>query len=172
MKFIVPLLIVLLTVTACRTSQNKHERLVQKLMHQHEFQEIDFEIEFKKLGKEAIPYLIEAINHKKMGFVGFGDPMSSKIQSFHYNYVGIRAAYMIEYILSGAKEPRLYHYAVIVKSSDPEFRMETLNEADLEKVKAIYEQWWALNRDKTLNELIVGWKANSRPLINQDYKWV
>src|SRR4051812_29892414 len=52
---------------------------------------------FKKYGKDAIPYLINVIDKDEKGFLGFRDPQAATLYLFNHNYVGLRAAYMIEF---------------------------------------------------------------------------
>lgn len=171
MKIASLFILLLFTFGSC-SSQRKQEKIVKDFMNDGGSQDVDFYSDFKKLGKDIIPYLIEAIDSPKMGFVGFADPKSSKLQTFHYNYSGIRAAYMIEYLLSGSKEIKIYNYCVIIRYSESHDVKNPLDEIDIKKVKAIYKQWWDINCNKTLQELNEDWSRNFRPLTNQDYRWI
>src|SRR6266404_1332139 len=55
---------------------------------------------FKRMGKSAIPYLIDAIDRNERGWVGFKEERSSSLVLQFGNFTGITAAYMIEYMLS------------------------------------------------------------------------
>lgn len=52
-------------------------------------------------GKNSIPYLIDLIDtDNKELIIGFQDPLSSVVNPFMTNYVGMKYAYLIELILS------------------------------------------------------------------------
>lgn len=123
--------------------------------------------EFKAYGKKAIPYLIDVIDTEKKGFMGYNDPESSAAYA-HHNCVGIRAAYMIEYILSGSSKDQIYENGLIVKKSNIYL---DLTFADMKEVKKIYEKWWQKNKNKPLTSLTKSWKAGNSILKNSDYRW-
>ena len=128
--------------------------------------------QFKLFGKEAIPLLIDAIDKDKLGFVGFKDANSSSLYMFHQNYVGIRAAYMIEYLLSGTSTIRIYEFGVIVKKEKSgQLKMEALTYNEVRDIKRIYEDWWEKNKNESMDELNKVWKQNKSPLNNSSYSW-
>lgn len=123
--------------------------------------------EFKSYGKKANPFLIDVIDTEKNGFMGYNDPESSAAYA-HHNCVGIRTAYMIEYILSGLNKDQIYENGLVVKK-DNEFLGLTF--ADMKEVKKIYEKWWLKNQNRPLASLIKTWKAGNSILKNSDYRW-
>ncbi|MGV3765222.1 MAG: hypothetical protein ACO1NW_03800 [Chitinophagaceae bacterium] len=131
----------------------------------------DFYASFSKFGKEIIPYLIDVIDKNETGFLGFQDLSSSKIHFVHNNYVGIRAAYVIEHILSNSKKERIFNYCVIVRIVNGEPEMKSLNLEDMKSLKKIYYDWWTKNRHKSLQNLLKDWNSNKRPLDNSIYAW-
>lgn len=126
---------------------------------------------FSKFGKKAIPYLINVIDKDKIGYVGFQDLRSSRIYPIHCNYVGIRAAYMVDCILANRNGKQLFYYSVIVKVIDNKPVMEALTYHDMKRIKVLYKKWWRTNKSKSLAELTEDWNKNKRPLANSKYRW-
>ena len=52
------------------------------------------------LNKQIIPCLIDSMDTQKTSFVGYKNPMSSYIENYHINQIGVNYAYKIDYILS------------------------------------------------------------------------
>jgi len=139
------------------------------------------------MGKDAIPCLIDLIDINKKTLVGFQDPKSSTIYPFTFNnQIGIKAAYLIEFILSKdsieaikgveweqkIKPYRIYQYGVIVKKENNTPVLEPLNYDDMKELKEIYSKWWQLNKEKPLELLRKEWKGNNLILNNSCYKWI
>jgi hypothetical protein len=125
-----------------------------------------------KIGKPVIPYLISVIDSENLGFVGFQDPRSSFYYGLDYNYCGIRAAYMIEYILANQiNEQWMYENCVIVKKSNNKPLKKRLSYKDMKEIKKIYQKWWNDNKKKTLDELREDWKKDKDPLTNSSFMW-
>ena len=124
----------------------------------------------KKIGKAAIPYLIDVIDRPQMGFIGFVDPTESTIHPARLNnYTGIRAAHLIEYILSDTSHPRIYHYSVIVQAKSGDW-LESLNIDDMKAIKRIYLNWWNNNQTKSLSQLTRERKKGSI-IDGSNYEW-
>jgi hypothetical protein len=126
---------------------------------------------FSEFGVKSIPYLINVIDKDETGFVGYQDKNSSTIYPIHYNYVGIRAAYMIEYIIAGSHEQKLFNYCVIVKRINSKVIMESLTMDDMKSIKDYYKSWWSKNESKSPDELSEEWKHENRVLSNTNYLW-
>jgi hypothetical protein len=127
---------------------------------------------FRQYGVHAIPHLIDVIDKNEKGFVGFGDPMSSYIYPYHFNYVGIRAAYLIEYILADTNSVRIYYYGIIEKKGMGRFGRDSLSLNDMKAIKTAYTQWWEKRKQQPLKELNKEWKSNdSLTLSNSHYVW-
>jgi hypothetical protein len=139
------------------------------------------------MGKDIIPCLIDFIDINKKTFIGFQDPKSSNIYPFiSDNYIGIRAAYLIEFVLSKDTittsksdlweqeiEPyRIYKYGVIVNTQNKEPIPKSLNSEDIKVLKEIYLKWWQSNKEKPLEQLRKEWKENKHILDNSSYKWI
>src|SRR5205809_2037743 len=87
---------------------------------------------FRQYSVQAIPYLIDVIDKNEKGFVGFDDSLSSRFFPFHLNYVGIRAAYMIEFILADTNAVKIFQYGVIVKKANNQSQMAALSLRDMQ----------------------------------------
>jgi len=152
-------------------AQNNLSELANSLVQKERFDSIDLYSNFKKTGKEAIPYLINVVDRNVQGFVGFQDYNSSTLYPIHLNYVGIRAAYIIEYILANTNNKKIFNYGIIVKLIDDKPVMQPLTYEDMKALKALYQNWWEDNGSKSITELVGDWKNNKRALTNSCYKW-
>jgi uncharacterized protein VirK/YbjX len=85
--------------------------------------------------------------------------------------VGIRAAYMIEYILANTNNQKIFNYGVIVKIVNNKPVMQPLTYEDMKALKVLYQNWWEDNGSKSITELADDWKNNKRALTNSCYKW-
>ena len=110
-------------------------------------------MEFKDLGKDAIPYLIDAIDINTQGVVAFDNPASSRVYPIAINYKGLKAAYMVEVLLADTSNVKIYYWGVVVKAEIGVPRMEALSLSDIRKVKGIYKGWWDRNKSKSFSEL-------------------
>jgi hypothetical protein len=126
---------------------------------------------FKRIGKAAIPYLIDAIDRDERGFVGFVDVRSSDMHLNVMNYTGISAAYMIEYLLSDSIGFQLYPRGVIVPRANGNVVYSKLSLDDVKAVKKLYRAWWEANRGKSMQELQRDWRAGKRVLNGDHYQW-
>jgi len=145
-------------------------------------------LETFKIGKPAIPLLIEYIDGDNKRIVGFPNPYSSTIGAFDIpNYEGIIAAYAIELILakdslSGNKityegttqiNPfKIYSYCVIARVENGVETQKELTLDDMKIIKNTYRTWWNKNKDKSIEELRNEWKQGKFILSNSGYKWV
>ena len=153
------------------SAQDNLDELTSSLVQKERIDSSDLYLKFSKLGKEAIPYLINVIDKEEMGFVGFQDFNSSTLYPIHFNCVGIRAAYMVDYILANKNNQRLFNYCVIVKVIDNKSIMQPLTYDDMRSIKALYKDWWEKNKLKSIVELTEDWNNNKRPLTNSEYAW-
>lgn len=129
---------------------------------------IDLDLEFAKKGQEAIPYLIQVIDRKKIGLVGCNDDKSSKLQT---TYVGTYAAYQIEKILGDTTTCNTIYKIDTLYSLDDHFFIRPLPHKDMKAIKKIYKLWWKQNCDKSLEELKTEWEKFGSPLHSSKYKW-
>jgi len=135
-------------------------------------------------GLMVMPILIEFIDLKQKSRVGFHDPSSSSFYEFSQNnYKGIKAAYLIEYLLaidsieSGKIDKQIntfniYGYGVIVRQNNGDAIKKPLTYDDIKKVKQIYEDWWSRNKNKTLHQLRDEWQQKGSVLTGSNYKWI
>ncbi|CAN5746524.1 hypothetical protein BH10BAC2_BH10BAC2_44010 [soil metagenome] len=163
-------LIIFFSFLGCQ-NQNNISKEVNILVQKERKDDEELFEKFKGYGEDAIPYLIAVIDKEEKGFLGFNDPLSSKLYLFNYNYVGLRAAYMIELILADTSNYKIYEYAVIVKKEFNEPQMTALSAVDMKELKNIYEKWWDSNKLKPLKELSKEWKANKRIIDGSSYLW-
>lgn len=138
---------------------------------------IDFREEFSKIGKDAIPLLIDAIDTNEHGPVGYiydYDSKSSRMPPLYKmrNHVGIWAAYMIDYILVEKEFEKAYPNCIILKSKNGEPVMEPLKYKDMRKIKKIYQKWWNKNKSKSLEELKCNWLRGDHPLKGSQFMWI
>lgn len=164
------ILLFLFIFSSCK-SQDSIAQLARALVAKQRIDSNGLNQRFSKIGKPAIPYLIGVIDKKEMGFVGYQDPRSSVYYGLDNNYCGIRSAYMIEHILANTNKQWIYKFSVIVKKLDNKPLMEVLGYDDMKKIKKLYQEWWGLNRLKSLSELQNDWKNKKGPLAGSDYVW-
>lgn len=148
------------------------ESLVKRLTDGQFVKDTSLELEFKRIGKSAIPYLINAIDKNRKGFVGFQSLSSSDLSLTANNYVGIRAAYMIECILSDSTNTQIYDKGVIVRKSKDKIIHKPLEYDDVIKIKRIYSEWWDKNKAKSIEQLKTDLKENKGILDNPYYVWM
>ena len=166
LKYLIFSILAVVIFGSCK-SQTVIAEKAKLLVKEEAYDDAKLYKEFKSYGKKAIPYLIEVIDTEKKGFMGYNDPESSAAYA-HHNCVGIRAAYMIEYILSGSSKSQIYENGLIVKKSNIYL---DLTFAEMKEVKKIYEKWWLKNQNTPLTSLIKSWKAGNSILKNSDYCW-
>jgi hypothetical protein len=166
-KYII-LLGILIVHAGCK-SKNEVELLVDQLLKKDDppiYQQ------FRQYGKNAIPYLIDAIDEEEeKGFFGFLDTEQSRIFPLGENYVGIKAAYMIEYILADTNNIRIYRYGIIAKTVTDSSGMEKLSLKDMPIIKGVYQKWWKKYKEQPLSTLTKNWRKNRRPLPKGAYHW-
>jgi len=140
--------------------------------------------ELHKLGKKAIPFLIQKIQEDEEIILLLNNPLSSTISAGTLkNYSGVLAAYVIELIL-GRKELAeenyfgndfilgtnvknyIYYNGKIVNEKN-----ENIKKTDLMGIRETYEKWWKENKHKPIEELRVEWKVNRKPLTGSKYHW-
>lgn len=168
-------LLILLNCNSNRNVDQKNDNHIQEavntLVEESRNDSLELYRDFIKSGKNGIPFLINAIDNNKKGYLGFRDVTDQNLYFFYYNYVGLRAAYMIEFILSGSDKTRIYNYGVIVKSKNGVLQMDTLSYPDIQNIKSIYLKWWEKNKDKPLGILQREWQNKNNPLKDSQYYW-
>jgi len=139
------------------------------------------------MDKANVSCLISYIDKNQKTSVGFIDPKASTLQSFNFNnYIGIKAAYFIEFFLSKdsietingseweqkIKPYRIYKSGVIVKTIDGSPILETLSYKDMKRIKGIYRKWWNKNKNKAVNQLRKEWGKEKHILDGTCYIWI
>ncbi len=146
--------------------------------------------------KKAIPYLIEHMDDKKLVCIlTFLNPLISTIPKYLCeNHIGIRHAYIIEFILSEdsietvnktwnenenflhweevIKPYRIYDNGVIVKqdrNGNP--ILEPLTYKDMELIKKMYLDWWKENKEKTIERLRSDYRKG-KMILKFPYIWI
>ena len=127
---------------------------------------------FRRIGKSAIPYLIDAIDRSETGWVGFVEEQSSTMRLNAGAYTGIKAAYMIEYLMSDSSEFQIYHTGVICRLNQLGIFWDPLTYVDVKVVKKLYRSWWDANKEKSMEELKKEWREGKRALNKSQYAWV
>lgn len=163
-------LTVLMTSTGCFPQSNL-QQLCKSLVQKDPIDEEYLYSKLKSMGKESIPYLIEVIDVKEKGFVGFQDIKSSTLYPVHVNYCGIIAAYMIERLLANQDSKKLFNLCVIVKLKDNKPEMNSMSYEDMKDIKKIYLDWWKENKSKSNLELSKEWGISNNTLKGSNYIW-
>ena len=144
-------------------------------------------------GKAVIPCLIEHIDDNQTEYlISFFNPTCSNIPGFICNnQVGIRYAFLIEFILSKdtispydnrklrlnewdeyIKKYRIFEYGIIVKRINKIQILNPLYHTDMVEIKKIYLSWWENNQSKSIEQLRKEWIQNGS-ILNTDgnYLW-
>lgn len=158
-----------LITIGCHPAKNI-STLVDVLIQKDRSDEVDVYKGLAEHEKDAIPYLIAVIDRDQRGIVGFNSPLSSTIY-LNNNYVGMRAAYMIERLLVDTSSYQIFEHGVIVKLEKGRPLMNPLSLGDMMEVKRIYLEWWKKNKFQTTATLKKEWKSNNRALSGSNYKW-
>jgi hypothetical protein len=150
--------------------------------------------EMLSLNKQIIPCLIDSIDTGRTSFIGFLNPISSYIGNYHFNQIGIKYAYNIDYILSKdsvetvrqtwndsedfshwaekTKPYRIYNIGVIVKQDEnSQPILEPLNLKDMAQIKKMYSEWWKRNKDKPLETLREEFRKGNK-ILHLPYVWI
>jgi hypothetical protein len=140
--------------------------------------------ELHKLGKKAIPLLIQEIPDDTEILLLLNNPLSSTIDEGSLkNYSGVLAGYVVElilgkellenenffgndFILGTNIENYIYYCGKIVNEKE-----EDIQKSDLIEVQKIYRKWWEENKHKSIEELRAEWKIDKKPLTNSKYHW-
>jgi hypothetical protein len=132
-----------------------------------------------KMGKSAIPLLIDAIGDQNPLRVFLESPRNSTIDTSRPR--GIFAAYIVEWILAIGnpdlggllKSPYLLGNELSNYIYTPRLMKDgrDVSVADLLTIRRFYREWWERNSSKDLNELRSAWKQNIKPLTESPYSW-
>lgn len=149
--------------------------------------------EIHSYGKDIVPYLIRNIDMDKFGLAGFVNPYESNLANTVVGSpLGINYAYMIELILakdsildkvnyeSGydiwyekMKPYQIYGQCVIIRETDQNNPKDSkITFDDMKTIKAIYNDWWKSNKDKSLESLRKIWRETGSPLQNSPFMWI
>lgn len=181
------IIIILLTVVSCQKNTILNNNQEFKFNDSIMTDKTQYEIFY--LNKKVIPFLIDKIDKNQC--VHFDIiPISSNYPKYAYNQIGIRYAYLIEFILSKDsinvyqdkkydwidldkwnKYTDAHQYEVIMKKeylTNP----QRLTHQDMIKIKEIYKIWWVKNLNKSIKELREVYKESGSILKNSDYIWV
>jgi hypothetical protein len=117
-------------------------------------------------GKAAIPVLIDQIDRDEKGSFGSSDVLSNYMGPQHLEYIGIRAAYLIERIQKRDNKHAFYRNFTVRKNGGAK-----LNYQDMKKIKELYQHWWDWNKFKSLDLLTIDWNGKKRALTGSKYYW-
>lgn len=146
------------------------------------------------LNKQVIPCLIDSIDIPQTSFIGFQNPISSYLGSYHFNQKGIKYAYLVDYILSKdsvetvnkiwseeedwlhwaeqTQPYRIYNIGVIVKQdNNGQPILEPLTNKDMVIVKKMYLNWWKHNKDKPIETLRDEFRKGNK-ILQLPYLWI
>jgi hypothetical protein len=146
------------------------------------------------LNKQIIPCLIDSIDMQRTLFIGFLNPISSYVGNYHFNQGGIRAAYLVDYILSKdsvetvnktwneeedwahwaelTKPYRIYNIGIIFKQGENgQPVLEPLTHKDMVEIKKMYFNWWKHNKDKPIETLREEFRKGNR-ILQLPYVWI
>lgn len=146
------------------------------------------------LNKQVIPCLIDSIDTDRTSFLGFQNPMSSHLENYHFNKIGIKYAYNVDYILSKdsietvyktwnnnedfihwselTKPYRIYNLGIIVKQDENNnLILEPLTNKDMIEIKKMYLNWWENNKDKPIKTLREEFRQGSK-ILQLPYIWI
>lgn len=151
---------------------------------------LDFSLE---MGKDIIPILIEHIDDDmKRHFIEFEDYYDRPSPHYFYNYIGIKYAYLIEFMMKAetmkyksmselperetwsnpGKFVKIFKEGILFKKDDSgEIIEDRLTLEDMVIVKGIYQEWWEKNKDKSLSDMRKEWKETNGILSNSNYIW-
>jgi hypothetical protein len=140
-------------------------------------------LQLYKMGKNAIPLLIDAIADPTRTQLILVNPTVSNREGEDLSpYFGVLACYLIEWIqateyinesdfinspflFGDPPDSYIYEYGRIMVDG------RNISKDDLSQLKAIYRTWWQNNRRKKLEELRRDWKMKKRPLNDTRYYW-
>ena len=145
------------------------------------------------LNKQIIPCLIDSIDTHRISFIGFKSPMSSYIDTWQINQIGIQYAYLVDYILSKDSvetvkkywsdddilhwaellEPyRIYDIGIIVKQDkNNKPILEPLVYEDMVNIRKMYSEWWKKNKDKPIETLREEFRKGNK-ILQLPYVWI
>ena len=149
--------------------------------------------EMLALNKQIIPCLIDSIDIDRISFIGFVNPMKSNI-SYHFNQIGIKYVYNIDYILSKdsietvnkiwndnedslhweelTRPYRIYNIGIIVKQDENNKPiLEPLTYKDMVSIKKMYFDWWKKNKEKSIEILREEFRKGNN-ILKLPYVWI
>lgn len=142
----------LMTLFSCN-SDKPYEANIDKLVDKNNHYDSLLLRELKREGLKIVPSLIKVIDKEGNGFFGLCYSWESDYSSL-ISYVGVRAAYMIEYLLYDSVEIRQKCGRRSIVKRDTTYGINIMPELeDMSKLKQIYKNWWDTNKGKTLLEL-------------------
>jgi hypothetical protein len=140
-------------------------------------------LELHKMGKNAIPLLIDGIGcNKRIAAATLSNPMDSFL-SFDKICSGVINAYLIELILAREEiiQKNFFESPFILGHDQQNYlylkgfitnrRGKLINKHDMTRIKMILKRWWEKNKDKAIEQLRDDWKNNFRPLSGSGYNW-
>jgi len=186
MKISKNLLLLFLCLSCCK-GQNVYDcNSFEKILFSMSLQEVLL------LNKQIIPCLIDSIDTQETSVVGYKNPISSYIANYHFNQIGIKYAYNIDYILSKdsietvmqtlsdnedhweekTKSYRIYNIGVIVKKGkNNQLILEPLTHEDMINIKKMYFDWWEKNKNKSIETLREEFRKGNK-ILQLPYVWI
>ena len=149
--------------------------------------------EILALNKQIISCLIDSIDIDRTSLIGFINPMKSNL-SYHFNQIGIKYVYNIDYILSKdsietvnktwndnedflhweelTKPYRIYNIGIIVKQDvNNKPILEPLTHEDMVNIRKMYFDWWEKNKEKSIETLREEYRKENK-ILQLPYVWI
>lgn len=176
-------LVILLLYTSLAPPIYSQNAQIKELANKSHKTRVRAIFDLHKLGKLAIPALINNISDEKEVFFPLNEPRTPQIGTTRC-HIGRLSAYTIELILGRDKlippqseqdydwmlgphsENYIYPAGIIAKEN-----RELIGTSDLAAVQRIYQDWWEKNKDKSIDVLRNGWTQDNRPLSKSNYHW-
>ncbi len=178
------LVTVLIGAVNCNEQNAALERQAEILLNGSVYEKQQALAKLHEAGLPSIPVLISAIDADSGFTIPLSDPTSSYIPPGLLDLrPGLIAAHAIELILACdslmfAAGDSLWvlgvvreHYVFTHGLIGREGQDRGLTVEEIDEVKTLYEKWWQVNKNKSLDQLRSDWKNSKRPLSNSGYGW-
>lgn len=163
--------LLLINLISCERDEPFNANL-EKLVDRNNHYDGSLLAELKNEGLKIVPSLIKEIDKDETGAFGRCYTWESDLSNL-FSYVGVRAAYMIEYLLYDSSEiyQKCERRSIAKRDTSVngvDFVLPELK--DMRKLKQIYKNWWDTNKGETLQELQIKYKER-RILDGSEFYW-
>lgn len=153
------------------TRNKPFEDSINKLVDKDRPYDISLLSALKEEGLKIVPALIKQIDKNEKGIFGQCYTWESDLTPL-ISYVGVRAAYMIEFLLYDTSEIKevCHRRSIVKRDKNGIYAFDLINHDDMIQIKKIYKKWWENNKMKSIAELQKEYKTK-RILDGYDYFW-